>query len=189
MTAHSGFARLGIFLVLATVVACSSDKGGPTNNESAHEKKAKALARGYKNANAMVENAKLCEPEEGIPSIEACERACNLNHSNSCANWAALLEGQDPARALSLYQRACKGGSGIGCEGQAFHVEHSGKDASAIYRNARRYHRIHCSQGYARSCHQLATMFETTKGGKALPETAKSFRKQACVLGRKASCL
>lgn len=182
---HS-FGLLRVLFVFAFLVGCASDKPKAAKSESVQEQKAAALARGYKNANAMVDNAKLCEPEAGAPSLAACERACGLNHSNSCANWAALVKSTD--EALLLYKRACKGGSGIGCEGQAMLVERSGKDASAIYLNARRYHRIHCSQGYARSCDQLASLFESDKGGEILIEAASSFRKQACTLGRKSSC-
>jgi TPR repeat protein len=180
------FGLSGVLFAVALLVSCASDKPKPAKSESVQEQKKAALARGYKNANAMVDNAKLCEPEAGTPSLAACERACRLNHSNSCANWAALVK--NPDEALRLYQRACKGGSGIGCEGQALLVERSGKDASAMYLNARRYHRIHCSQGYARSCDQLASLFESDKGGAILIEAASSFRKQACDLGRTSSC-
>jgi hypothetical protein len=176
--------RLRFLLICTLAVACSSDTPTSGKSEPPEEKKAKALVRGYTNANAMVDNAKLCEPEVAPPNLAACARACELNHSNSCANWAAL----ESAKALALYQRACKGGSGIGCEGAATLVERSGEDATAIYLNARRYHRIHCSQGYARSCDQLASLFETTKGGPIMLEAAESFRQQACVLGRKSSC-
>ncbi len=186
VTLQLGSMRLRVFLILSLAASCSSDKPNAVTSESAHEKKAKALARGYTNANAMIDNAKLCEPEAGTPSLAACERACGLNHSNSCANWAALVEASDAA--LALYERACKGGSGIGCEGAAVLIESRGVDAAAFYLDARRYHRIHCSQGYARSCDQLATLFTTTKGGPQMPEAALSFRNQACALGRESSC-
>ncbi len=150
--------------------------------------KDKAQARGFANANAMMESASLCEPKAGEPSVVACQRACELNHSNSCANWAALLDPSEESAVLALYQRACKGGSGIGCEGNARIVERAGGNEGPVYRNARRYHRIHCDQGYARSCEQLAALLETTKGGKPVPEAATTFRSKACSLGRVSSC-
>ncbi|MCP4448306.1 MAG: sel1 repeat family protein [Myxococcales bacterium] len=187
LTAQLHRLALASAFVSALASGCSKDKSsGPSKQEVEANVRAEPQAQGLANANAMIDNAKLCEPEQGAPSLDACQRACELNHSNSCANWAALAEA---SRALSLFERACRGGSGIGCEGQARLVEGAGDRATQIYLDARRYHRIHCSQGYPRSCEQLAGLFETAKGGKAMPAAAKSFRSRACSLGRKSSCL
>lgn len=182
-------ATLGALLTWAALTGCSkSDAPSHSQVQATPSDRAEAQARGLANANAMVDNAKLCEPESGDPNLVACQRACELNHSNSCANWAALVEPKNEPTALTLYQRACRGGSGIGCEGNARLVHKAGGDEQPVYRNARRYHRIHCAQGYARSCDQLAGLFTTSNGGNALPEAAATFRKRACSLGRETSC-
>ncbi len=173
--------RAAYFLVVLQVYSCSDRS---TSSPPASE----ANARGLLNANAMVANAKLCEPDTGVGSAQDCERACALNHSNSCANWAALLEPDTPIRAEQLYEQACKGGSGIGCEGQATIVASAGESATELYLDARRYHRIHCEQGYGRSCEQLAVLFERGLGGAVSPETARLFRGKACGLGRTNMC-
>ncbi len=179
--------RAVCFLVVLQVCSCSEQS---TSSPPAGE--ASANARGLQNANAMVANAKLCEPDTGVGSAQACEqaceRACALNHSNSCANWAALLEAEHPSRAEQLYAQACKGGSGIGCEGQAAIVASAGDSATELYLDARRYHRIHCEQGYGRSCEQLAVLFERGLGGAVSPELGRVFRRTACSLGRSGSC-
>lgn len=137
----------------------------------------------------MVDNAKLCEPSDGSPNESACEKACELNHSNSCANWGDLALARSQDEAAALFARACTGGSGIGCEAKARLLADTGAaGVDAAFLNARRYHRIHCAQGYARSCAQLASLFETENGGPRMPEAAVSFRKQACSLGSKTSC-
>lgn len=186
---RSQFATSGILLISAFASSCSSrssdTKQAPSSETSP------AQERGYENAHAMVDNAKLCEPSDGVPSESACKTACELNHSNSCANWATLALTRDQDEAAALFARACKGGSGIGCEGRARLLTETGASPAslnAVFLDARRYHRIHCTQGYARSCEQLASLFETENGGPRMPEAAVSFRRQACSLGSITSC-
>lgn len=180
---------VGLILALLPAEACSKrDSESERQNPPSRTDRAAAQARGLANANAMVENAARCEPGAGDPNLVACKRACELNHSNSCANWAAIVAPQDEKMALELYERACKGGSGIGCEGAAALIEASGGDAVPVYRNARRYHRIHCNQGYARSCAQLASLLGSTKGGPASADAARVFLDRACRLGDDLSC-
>jgi TPR repeat protein len=138
----------------------------------------------------MIRNAEECEPFEESGSLAACERACELNHSNSCANWAAGLQSENARRAKRLYQRACTGGSGIGCEGLARMIadDISAEEAAAHYLSARRYHRVHCAQGYARSCSQLAALLDQGLGGAADTKTGSMYRQRACRLGRISSC-
>jgi TPR repeat protein len=62
------------------------------------------------------------------------------------------------------------------------------KLATPIYLNARRYHRVHCAQGYARSCSQLADLLEQGLGGDADAKTASMYRQRACRLGFRAAC-
>ena len=144
---------------------------------------------GFVNAQAMVDNAKLCEPVSAPGDVAACKRACELNHSNSCANWGSFLETSDRERARQLYDRSCTGGSGIGCESLARLSQEDGSDQSETqYLSARRYHRVHCGQGYGRSCSQLARLFVQGKGGDADAATGQSYRQRACRLGISSDC-
>lgn len=180
-----------LFLAIALATACEkSDKSEPpatAQTEVSHAEQGHGV--GLENATAMIENAKLCEPQDGVGSVAACQRACELNHSNSCANWGRFLEETDAEEAAKLYKRSCVGGSGIGCEAEAQASKRAGKpEADAQFRNARNYHRVHCSQGYARSCSQLAALHSQGLGGAANAQTARSFRERACLLGRSADC-
>lgn len=144
---------------------------------------------GRVNANAMVENAELCEPKSGSGDVAACQRACELNHSNSCANWGEFLECSDRVQARKLFERSCTGGSGIGCEALArLSLADGDEQSEAQFLNARRYHRVHCSQDYGRSCSQLAALFEQGLGGEVDAPTGHSYRKRACLLGISADC-
>ena len=143
----------------------------------------KAKGKGQENARAMMRSAEECEPLLGHGKVEACQRACELNHSNSCANWGRFLESSDGSRARQLYQRACAGGSGIGCEAQARMAARAGDaDAAQHYVNARRYHRVHCSQDYARSCLQLGELLRAGLGGAIDPDTGRMYENRAHVL-------
>lgn len=183
-------------LLLFWIAAAALGSCKDTEKHSEHEGQATPATQGDQghraglaNARAMIENAELCEPKTGVGNVQACETACELNHSNSCANWAAFLQSSDLQRARLLYQRSCKGGSGIGCEAEARLTREAGEPHSdQIYLNARRYHRVHCSQGYGRSCSQLASLFENGLGGDADKITGQSYRARACLLGVASDC-
>ncbi|MBL4635110.1 MAG: sel1 repeat family protein [Kofleriaceae bacterium] len=159
----------------------------PAHQDSVQKSPASTIAqRGLDNAQAMMRNAKLCEPDIEAEDMAACERACLLNHSNSCANWGTLLSDSIPLRAIELYSTACKGGSGIGCEALA-RASELGQQAQ-LFHHARYYHRVHCNQGYGRSCYQLAQLYRTELGGNANPDAARDFQKRACTLGLQPAC-
>ena len=141
-------------------------------------------ARGNKNANEMKRNAMLCEPIDGTGSTTACERACELNHSNSCANWGLSLLAEKPEIAIDVLARACIGGSGTGCEAESRLRKKAGdlERSEMKMKAARDYHRVHCSQGYARSCLALARLFDTGEGGPIDADTARVFREQGELL-------
>ncbi len=109
----------------------------PRSRELAHQ-------RGLTNAKSMIQNAAVCERATDPNYNLACQRACNLNHSNSCSNWARNVERSDASQAQKLYARACKGGSGTGCESQARLLTESGgpvDEIEVLRRLARDYHR------------------------------------------------
>ncbi len=180
-----------IWIAALLLGACKKDdkpiaaRGDSSRSAQENERHRAGLA----NAQAMIKGAEQCEPKSGIGDVEACERACKLNHSNSCANWAAFLESSDRQQARKLYRLSCKGGSGIGCEAEAAYAKEIGApNSKEIYLGARRYHRVHCSQGYGRSCSQLARLFEQGLGGSADKITGQSYRAQACRLGVASDC-
>ncbi len=177
---------LAIASSISALLACKNNEQaeGGKHSPSKPSQLSAADERGHNNAKAMVANAALCEPREGPRELAACERACKLNHSNSCANWGQLVLEQDPQKASELFDRACRGGSGIGCESKArLAVERGQSGTSELFANARNYHRVHCSQQYARSCAQLSLLYEQGLGGAADAKTAKVFHDQACQLG------
>lgn len=182
------------WLVMAFTLACLSactkaDEPTPIAKAPGSDQE-RAHRAGLDNASAMIRYAEECEPFLGEGSVDACQRACGLNHSNSCANWAAGVQEQSPRKAKELYERACTGGSGIGCEGLARVAARSQGDEEAAvhYLGARRYHRVHCAQGYARSCSQLAALLDQGLGGNTDFKTGAMYRERACRLGRIESC-
>ncbi len=179
-----------LLLALVIPTACSKAEkrpekksvAPPSPTEVAHQK-------GLEHASEMVRNAAMCEPPSAKGSVDACQLACKLNHSNSCANWGFFVEESDPELSAQLFRRACQGGSGIGCEAEAVRATTLDEELrSPMYLNARRYHRVHCAQGYARSCSELAHLLEVGLGGTVDADTGLSYRKQACLLGRSSDC-
>ncbi len=181
--------RLGLSLLLVGMFSCGENEPKTEPGQHGDTQQAHASTihqRGLDNAQAMMRNAKLCEPDIGAEDIAACTRACQLNHSNSCANWGTLVSDKLPLRAIELYSTACKGGSGIGCEALARVSEP--EQQAKFFHHARYYHRVHCNQGYRRSCQQLAQLYRTELGGKTNPDAARDFEKRACILGRQSDC-
>jgi TPR repeat protein len=178
---------VGFAFLSACTRASEPIKGDP--QEELHSGEDMAHHKGLNNANAMMRNAAACEPPIGSGDVGACQRACELNHSNSCANWGSFVETSDAARARQLYERSCVGGSGIGCEARARMAADAGETGlKQQYLNARRYHRVHCAQGYARSCSQLAGLLEAGNGGEADAATGQMYRERACLLGKTTDC-
>lgn len=179
--------HLTLIVALGWALACSENKTRSPTPAPA-ETMAAQHQQGLRNAKAMVDNATLCEPESGVGNLEACRRACNLNHSNSCANWGQLMHARDPEAAALLYKRACVGGSGIGCEAQAQLLAKDTIETTNAFLNARRYHRVHCGQGYARSCSQLAHLVEAGLGAAPDTATSKLYFQRSCRLGVSKDC-
>lgn len=121
----------------------------------------------------MLAEARACEGQVP-PPLDRCLAACELHHSNSCARAGDAT--RDRAEAQALYQKACDGGSGLGCAA-------AGRD-----REARFYLRVHCEQKHAASCLALAGLFAEGRGGPADPSAAATFRRQACRLGERSAC-
>ena len=182
-------AALGRPLVALLLVACvSSCKKGDTEEATQRDQRAATKAQ------QMQELAAICETTPR--RIEPCERACTLGHSNSCARLAQLLEssGGNLTRAMALLEEACLGGSGIGCE-EAGRFARGGiaQEASETVAKehdaaARRYHRVHCEQGFAPSCLGLARMYADGRGGPPAPELTDRFKTRACELGLQQAC-
>lgn len=120
----------------------------------------------------MLAAARACEAEP--PRADRCAAACRLGHSNSCARAGDLA--RDPAEARALHDRACDGGSGLGCAA-------AGRD-----REARFYLRVHCQQRHAASCRALGRLFAEARGGPADLAAAATFAREACRLGDRAAC-
>jgi TPR repeat protein len=121
----------------------------------------------------MLAEARACEGQDP-PPLDHCAAACDLHHSNSCARAGDAT--RDPAAAPALYQKACDGGSGLGCA------------AAGRFDQARFYLRVHCEQKHAPSCLALARLFEEGRGGPADASAAATFRRQACLYGDRAAC-
>lgn len=147
---------------------------------------------------AMLDLAGDCEAGFPAEGRLACRQACDLGHSNSCARLASHLEADgsadDLAAALHLHLEACRGGSGLGCEGAAaMFARGAGGPADAeraaeLYRSARTYHRVHCEQRFAASCAALARLHRGGLGGPRAPALAADYARRACELGVETAC-
>ena len=156
-------------------VACQKEPSG----QSQEERNVEARRRGEFRGKTMIDQAELCEKKKEQNYPEACFKACELGHSNSCANVASYELGKrNRAEGVKYSELACQGGSGIGCE--LFGDLRSDAESLSM---ARIHHRVHCEQGYRRSCEDLATMFEEGKGGKMDQNTARHFKNVARRLG------
>lgn len=179
----------GWLLAAVTISLPACNENEPASQSPSAQTAPSAHERGHQNAAAMVDDAARCETGEGVSDLAACKSACQLNHSNSCANWGQLVAEREPERARELYDRACRGGSGIGCELRArLAALEKQSDAEERFATARGYHRVHCSQGYARSCAQLARLYEEGLGGAGDSQAATEFQRRACSLGWQEAC-
>jgi hypothetical protein len=169
--------RLAILAVaiLAVAIAACRDEPAP-RREAAQERAAR-----------MLREAAACESGPAAARTGACLAACELGHSNSC-HGAGALSG-DPAAALALHDRACDGGSGLGCAaaGLARRVSDPA-EAERRDRMARFYLRVHCEQRHAPSCLALGRLYTTARGGPADAGASATFMSQACSLGLAEAC-
>lgn len=171
-----------VILITSVVLALASSCAGEREREPEGTRKPARVnddSRGKALADEMQRTASECEPRPLTFSASACRRACELGHSNSCANLGRLtLEAGNRVQGLELLEKACRGGSGTGCEGAA---RITGEES--FFRQARNYHRVHCEQGYARSCAQLARLHGEGIGGPRDRGVASAYRERACRLG------
>jgi TPR repeat protein len=124
----------------------------------------------------MLREAARCDAADP-PDRAACDAACDLGHSNSCARAASSLAASgDADGAAALARRACEGGSGLGCE------------AIGDLRRARFYLHVHCEQGHARSCAALGRIFAEGRGGPVDSGAASALLARACSLGARDAC-
>ena len=134
------------------LLVCLSFWGGEAcrknSSQENRQKNVEARRRGEFRGRTMIDKADLCEKKTDKSYVEACFRACELGHSNSCANVASIELGKNNRKeGLKFSEMACDGGSGIGCE--MFGDLKADEKALAM---ARIHHRVHCEQGYRRSC-------------------------------------
>lgn len=150
-------------------------------------------------AQTMVDRGRACDA--GDPArrdLDACRQACALGHSNSCgwlgdAHARGLGVVVDYPRAMARYREACRGGSGLGCEGIARLIgggHHAGDrgEVDRRYAEARTVYRVHCSQRHAASCSRLGRLYADGLGGTAATDVAVTYWQRACALGSDADC-
>jgi hypothetical protein len=158
--------------ILAVALALVAAAGG-CRDRAQHREGTERSDRQPSRGQRMLAEARACEGQDP-PPLDHCAAACELHHSNSCAR-AGDATG-DRAAALAYYQKACDGGSGLGCAA-------AGRDQEARF-----YLRVHCEQKHAESCAVLARLFAEGRGGTADASAAATFRRQACQLGDRAAC-
>ncbi len=160
--------RLAAILAVLVAAGASCRDRAQRREATEHEPPGQP-ARGHK----MLAEARACQEGEP-PPLDHCTAACQLNHSNSCARAADATA--DHAAALALHEKACDGGSGLGCAA-------AGRDQQARF-----YLRVHCDQKHAASCAALGELVAQGRGGPADPAAAATFRRKACQLGARAAC-
>ena len=155
---------LGLTTCVFALVACKE-------REAPRDREAPAAARGR----TMLADTARCEATR---EAAACDAACELGNSNSCARAGELArDAGDAPRAADLFRRACAGGSGLGCAG------------AGDWTKARFDARVHCEQmKHADSCLLLSHIFRDGRGGPADANAAFTFLQRACKLGSQAAC-
>lgn len=176
--------RSALLIALGALLAIACGKSGESRpaHDDAHPADP-AQQRGEQ----MVAFAKQCHEVDLKIQLAPCKSACDLNHSNSCARMGEhyRLNGRlDEARRW--FEHACKGGSGVGCQGAAELA--SDADKPAWYKKARQYHRVHCEQDYLPSCLALAKLHEYGLGGPVDKGVAAHYLERACGLGAEQAC-
>ena len=169
------------------IAACGKDAPDRAPAEASADQRAHARAR------TMERQGRACDSGDGAArDLAACREACELGHSNSCgwlgdAYALGLGVTRDGERAATRYRQACKGGSGLGCEGLARAADGSARER--WFREARIVYRVHCEQErHAASCSRLAVLYRDGLGGAAAADLALSYRQRACALGRENDC-
>ncbi len=195
---RAGCASSLIRAVLLVLAACGCGSGsGSEKSEprplSAGEEKARDVGLEMNRLAEQCEQGRRFETlngqfERGPTVLSTCQRACDLSHSNSCARAGELLLVSDAYSAAARLRQACDGGSGIGCQALAamhLHQRLPGMelgDADDLLARARRYHEVHCGQGFAPSCAALAGLWQRGEGGAASAATAAHWQGMACRL-------
>jgi len=173
-------------LIAIVAVGCSrgSSEREPTPEPPGD---ARPIDRAQARGENMLTFAAACHEPEVARESAACRHACDLGHSNSCGRLGEhyRLAG-DTAQARRWFEHACKGGSGVGCQGAAELAPHA--DKAEWFVKARQYHRVHCDQDYAPSCLALARLHEAGLGGPADRGVAAHYLQRACALGENAGC-
>jgi hypothetical protein len=176
--------RLALVAGLALTLAACGDR------DDHRDTPARAVDPALEHARRMLAEAGRCDAPGTADRAAACRTACDLGHSNSC-HAAGVLAGE-PAAALAFHDRACDGGSGLGCEAAA-RMRRTGPApdldaAERLDRRARFYLRVHCEQRHARSCLVLGRLFATRRGGPADAGTSATYLARACSLGLPEAC-
>jgi TPR repeat protein len=170
-----------LLAVAAFAGACGDREPAPPAAREAHDP---GRARGQE----MLQAAQDCLAVEADRRAPRCQRACALGHSNSCARVGDdRLDAGDPIQAKLEYERACRGGSGLGCDGAA-RLATAPAEIQRLEREARGYLRVHCEQDHAPSCLALSRMFRDGRGGVTDAAVAAHYAARACALGERDAC-
>lgn len=182
------------------MILCALSCAASCRRDSHDKPPAPALSeadeRARDRALTMERQGAACDAGDGAArDLAACREACALGHSNSCgwlgdAHAFGLGVERDDARALERYREACRGGSGLGCEGLARSYRLAGDAANSDrhYREARMVYRVHCEQRHAVSCSRLAGLYRAGLGGPVAEDVARTYQMRACALGKRDDC-
>jgi TPR repeat protein len=116
-----------------------------------------------------------------------CERWCAEGDAESCARLAALVLGRDGVvpRVRELFERACAGGSGKGCNGLGVFAQRSDPPDTTA---AREHYERACEMGYAGGCYNLGQMHRFGVGTGADLAAAAGWYERACDGGHGDGC-
>lgn len=121
-----------------------------------------------------------------------CEDQCGRGDAASCATLGAMVEhgsgaAKDPARAASLYGKACDAGHAAGCVGLGLILSAEGMSPDDQARARDALQRA-CEHDDARACDALGTLFTEGRGGAADPAQAAILHDRACRAQYPAAC-
>lgn len=133
----------------------------------------------------------LIQVSPSCSDMASCRERCDANDAPSCLQLGHLLRkaSDDPAPAMTAYERACRLELPRGCShvGLLLYLGHT-KDAAALAKSRDRFTDA-CAREDALACANLATFLQDGIGGPRDPKQAATLQLKACTRGSAIACV
>ncbi|NOR54865.1 MAG: hypothetical protein GQ531_01515 [Sulfurovum sp.] len=147
----------------------------------------------YKEAKRIAKSKEYYTDENQKLISESYEKACDLNHAESCTLLATILDRHrvfgymKKSYKTSLHKKACDLGSGKGCFWLAWSYYHVGYDEVKDMPNTIKYYKKSCDLGFNSGCSNLAWTYLEGKEVTRDAFKANKYYKKSCDLGHDSS--